>query len=131
MAVVGLAFFHASGGGAASSGTTAAATPSTTLAAQSFSRLLAPSTTAVREQEGRATFHHFDSAVPGGPQPCAHRTIRKGTVVTVTDLTTGASTTCVVTDRGPYGDAIIDLNDSAFAALGDPNPGRATVRLTW
>lgn len=63
---------------------------------------------------------------------CAHKTIPKGTVVTVTNLANGASTTCVVTDRGPYdGDRIIDLDRSTFAQIADPGQGVIQVRITW
>jgi rare lipoprotein A (peptidoglycan hydrolase) len=63
---------------------------------------------------------------------CAHKTIAKGTVVTVTNVATGASTTCVVTDRGPYGGGrIIDLDKGTFAQIGDPSPGVIQVRITW
>ena len=50
-----------------------------------------------RLQEGRGTFHRYDNADPlWGERPCAHRTLPKGTVVTVVNTKTGASTWCVV-----------------------------------
>ena len=67
-----------------------------------------------RLQEGRGTFHRYDNADPlSGERPCAHRTLPKGTVVTVVNTKTGASTWCVVRDRGPFGNAIIDLDRGA------------------
>jgi len=67
------------------------------------------------------------------PGECAHRTLPKGTVVTVTSRETGASVTCVVTDRGPYGDSyrIIDLDRDTFARLADPSRGVIAVDISW
>jgi rare lipoprotein A (peptidoglycan hydrolase) len=63
---------------------------------------------------------------------CAHRTLPKGTVVTVRSLENGASTTCVVTDRGPYqGGRIIDLDRATFAQLKDPSMGTVQVEISW
>ena len=53
-------------------------------------------------------------------------------MVTVTRLGTGASATCVVTDRGPHGAGrIIDLDRGTFAQLADPGAGVIQVRITW
>src|SRR5581483_4715035 len=46
---------------------------------------------------GKASW--YEDAPPG---TCAHKTLPKGTVVTVTDLDTGATVQCTVADRGPY-----------------------------
>jgi rare lipoprotein A len=53
-------------------------------------------------------------------------------VVTVTNLANGASTTCTVNDRGPYGPGrIIDLDREVFAQLADPAVGVIDVVITW
>jgi rare lipoprotein A (peptidoglycan hydrolase) len=63
---------------------------------------------------------------------CAHPWLALGTVVTVTDLATGRSTTCRVADRGPYaGGRIIDLSESTFSLLASPSWGVIEVRITW
>ena len=64
---------------------------------------------------------------------CAHRTLPKGTVVTIRNLANGATATCTVTDRGPYGDTsrIIDLDRGTFAQLADPSLGLIQVEITW
>ena len=63
---------------------------------------------------------------------CAHKTIPKGTTVSITNLANGKQTTCVVTDRGPYGGGrIIDLDRGTFAQLADPSQGIIQVRITW
>lgn len=63
----------------------------------------------------------------------AHRTLPFGTRVTVTNLDNGRSVTVVINDRGPFGvpGRIIDLCDSAFAAIAPLEQGVARVRLTW
>jgi rare lipoprotein A len=87
----------------------------------------APDTTASSsEQYGGASWYDYN------PGECAHQTLPKGTVVTVTRLATGASVTCVVTDRGPFGAGrVIDLDRGTFAQLADPGAGVIEVRLTW
>jgi len=85
-----------------------------------------PPPAALNEQQGGASWYDYNSG------ECAHRSISRGTVVTVTSLSTGASVTCVVTDRGPYGGGrIIDLDRGTFAQLADPGAGVIGVRITW
>jgi rare lipoprotein A len=87
-----------------------------------------PPTTAARvnEQTGGASWYDYN------PGECAHPSIPKGTVVTITSLATGASATCVVTDRGPHGAGrIIDLDRGTFSQLADTNAGVIEVRITW
>lgn len=63
---------------------------------------------------------------------CAHRTAPIGTVVTVTNVATGSSVTCKVTNRGPYaGGRIIDLSDGSFARIAPLSQGLADVRVEW
>ena len=63
---------------------------------------------------------------------CAHQSLPFGTVVTVTDLDNGRSTTCTVEDRGPYQDGrIIDLSKATFSQLESPGVGVIDVRITW
>jgi rare lipoprotein A (peptidoglycan hydrolase) len=91
----------------------------------------APSTTTTTTappttQQGGASWYDYR------PGECAHRTLPKGTVVTITSLENGASTTCVVTDRGPYeAGRIIDLDRATFAELKDPALGVVQVEISW
>jgi rare lipoprotein A len=81
-------------------------------------------------EEGTASWYRQ----PGGyaPNGCAHRTLPFGTVVTVTHLGTGASTTCSVSDRGPFVPGrVIDLDDDVFARLAPLSAGLIPVRITW
>jgi rare lipoprotein A len=88
----------------------------------------APSTTEApaNAEEGGASWYDYRSG------ECAHRTLPKGTVVSITNLANGATVSCVVTDRGPYGAGrIIDLDRGTFAQLADPGAGVIQVRITW
>ena len=83
-------------------------------------------TAASNTQTGGASWYDYR------PGECAHQTIAKGTVVTVTNLANGATTTCVVTDRGPYsGGRIIDLDRGTFDQIADSSQGVIQVRITW
>ncbi|MEY2402712.1 MAG: hypothetical protein QOD38_263 [Acidimicrobiaceae bacterium] len=113
----------------------AAAAPETTPAtsppkpaAKSVVTAPAPTTTTAppNTQQGGASWYDYR------PGECAHVSLPKGTVVTVTSLENGASTTCVVTDRGPYqAGRIIDLDRATFAELKDPASGVVQVEISW
>ena len=63
---------------------------------------------------------------------CAHKSIAKGTIVTVTNLSNGLWVTCRVADRGPYaGSRIIDLDKETFAQIAPTGAGVIDVRITW
>lgn len=99
--------------------------PSTT----STSTTAAPTTTttaAPNIEQGGASWYDYRAG------ECAHKTLPKGTVVSIRSLENGATTSCVVTDRGPYeGDRIIDLDRATFAQLTDPSHGVVQVEITW
>lgn len=60
----------------------------------------------------------------------AHRTFPFGTIVRVTNLKTGLSTTVRINDRGPFRDArVIDLSRAAAEEIGMVADGLAQVRL--
>jgi rare lipoprotein A len=84
-----------------------------------------------QSEEGRASWYdakyHADN-----PWICAHKTIPKGTVLTVTNVNTGASINCEVGDRGPYVEGrILDLSKYAFSRLANPSSGLIWVKITW
>lgn len=60
----------------------------------------------------------------------AHPTLPFGTVVKVT-ASNGRSVTVVINDRGPFGSAIIDLSDDAFAQLAPLSTGVINVHISW
>ena len=78
------------------------------------------------QQSGKASWYRYRAG------ECAHRTLPRGTVVTVTNVANGATATCTVTDRGPYtGGRIIDLDDDTFAQLAPLSAGVIDVSITW
>ena len=78
-------------------------------------------------EHGQATWY---AAAP--PGRCASPTLPFGTVVTVTNSATGASTTCVVDDREEAGyPRVVDMSPSGFAQLADPDKGVVDVTISW
>jgi rare lipoprotein A (peptidoglycan hydrolase) len=53
-------------------------------------------------------------------------------VVTITSLSTGATASCTVNDRGPYAEGmIIDLAKDVFTKLAPLSQGVIQVRINW
>ena len=109
--------------------TTADTTPATAAPKPKTVVTVAPTTTTTApptSEQGGASWYDYR------PGECAHKSLPKGTVVTITSLENGASTTCVVTDRGPYeAGRIIDLDRATFAQLKDPSSGVVQVEISW
>lgn len=79
-----------------------------------------------RVEQGGATWYHTT------PGTCAHRTAPMGTVITVTNNASGATTTCTVADRGPFGAGrILDLSATVFDRLAPRSSGVVSVTATW
>jgi resuscitation-promoting factor RpfB len=77
-------------------------------------------------ESGKATWYAASGLT------AAHKTLPFGTVVRVTDLSTGRSVTVVIRDRGPYGPGrIIDLSDNAFSRLRPLGTGIIRVKIRW
>ena len=84
------------------------------------------STTGANER-GQATWY---AAAP--PGRCASPTLPFGTVLTVTNVVTGASTTCTVDDREQAGyPRVVDMSPSGFAQLARPSQGVVDVTISW
>jgi rare lipoprotein A len=78
------------------------------------------------EQTGEASWYW----APAGT--CASPGLAFGTVVRVTDLSDGLSTTCTVDDRGPaVAGRIIDLSEETFSQLTSTAEGVIEVRISW
>lgn len=78
------------------------------------------------EKVGVATWYNY---IPG---QCATWYLPKGTTITVTDLATGKSIACVITDReSPGSDHVVDLNETQFAELAPLGQGVIEVRVSW
>lgn len=61
---------------------------------------------------------------------CAHKTLRFGTLIRVTNLANGRSAVCRVTDRGPFvAGRVIDVSRGVAVRLGMIRSGSAPVRL--
>jgi rare lipoprotein A len=61
---------------------------------------------------------------------CAHRTYKFGTKLQVTNTRNGKTTTCVVTDRGPYiKGRVVDLSPVGASQLGLRQSGLAPVTV--
>ncbi|TAN22471.1 MAG: hypothetical protein EPN30_08430 [Actinomycetota bacterium] len=75
---------------------------------------------------GQASWY---SATPG---TCANTWLPFGTLVRVTNLASGASTTCRVEDRGPYiGGRILDLSESSFSQIAGLGSGVINIKMQW
>ena len=91
------------------------------------SRSVARSATATGHSEtGQGSFYAFTAA------SCAHKTLPFGTVVRIVNLSTGASTTCTIRDRGPFGAGrIIDMSKDTFGRIAPLSQGVVPVRIEW
>ncbi|MGH9033448.1 MAG: G5 domain-containing protein, partial [Acidimicrobiia bacterium] len=70
-------------------------------------------------------------ASPFGSDSCATKEyVPKGTIVKVTNLDTGASTTCRVADRVEAA-RVVDLDDDVFAQLAPLGQGVFNARIDW
>jgi rare lipoprotein A (peptidoglycan hydrolase) len=78
-------------------------------------------------ENGEATW--YSEAPPG---KCASPTLPFGTVLTVRNDATGATTTCTVDDRegSPY-PRVVDMSYSGFSQIADPSQGVVDVTISW
>ena len=122
--------------------TTTTAKPTTTTAKPTTTTTAAPTTTTTAKptttstmgppppccrQEGGASYHDY-----ADPSTCAHKSLPKGTALTVTNLANGKTTSCVVNDRGPYVEGrILDLSKPAFSEIASLSDGVIRVSIEW
>jgi surface rod structure-forming protein G/rare lipoprotein A (RlpA)-like double-psi beta-barrel protein/uncharacterized protein DUF348 len=89
----------------------------------------APPATPGGVEYGNASWYDWSGC---GSYHAAHKSLRFGTVVTVTNLDNGKRVAVTINDRGPYiAGRIIDLCPSAFAAIAPLGQGVAHVRISW
>jgi hypothetical protein len=95
--------------------------PTTTTTAPS------PPPAPTNSETGDATWY---SAAPAGY--CASPTLPFGTVLTVVNNATGASTVCTVDDREGAGyPRVVDLSPEGFSQIADMNQGVVAVTISW
>ena len=95
--------------------------------------------TAVAAEEGIASYYadtlHGNPTASGEPydkkaMTAAHRTLKFGTRVKVTNLDNGKTATVVINDRGPHVKSrVLDVSGAAARELGMLDSGTAKVRL--
>jgi uncharacterized protein YabE (DUF348 family) len=90
-------------------------------------RIIAVGTALPNRRVGTGTWY----ASPFGSDSCATKEyVPKGTILRVTNLDTGASTTCRVADR-VEANRVVDLDDNVFAQLAPPFTGVFNARIDW
>jgi rare lipoprotein A (peptidoglycan hydrolase) len=79
------------------------------------------------DEDGEATW--YSEAASG---MCASPTLPFGTVLTVVNDATGASTGCTVDDREEAGyPRVVDMSPEGFAQIGDLSQGVVEVTISW
>jgi rare lipoprotein A (peptidoglycan hydrolase) len=82
---------------------------------------------ATNSEGGDATWY---AAAPAGY--CASPTLPFGTVLTVANNATGASTVCTVDDREAAGyPHVVDLSPEGFSQIADTSQGVVDVTISW
>ena len=107
--------------------TTTPLTPLTTLLESVAPPVAAASSAVTRSDSGIASWFNAPDAT------CAHRTLPMGTMVKVTRIHNGATTTCKVNDRGPTVETgrLIDLSMDTFEKLAAAEAGLIDVTIEW
>jgi rare lipoprotein A (peptidoglycan hydrolase) len=113
--------------------TTVAPVTRTTVAPATTTTTLPPTTTttappaATNHEVGDATWY---AEAPAGM--CASPTLPFGTVLTVVNNATGASTVCTVDDREDSGyPRVVDLSPEGFSQIADMSQGVVAVTISW
>lgn len=112
--------------------TTSAPATTTTTSPPTTTTTLPPTTTTTRpapsnHEVGDATWY---AAAPAGY--CASPTLPFGTVLTVVNNATGASTVCTVDDRETAGyPRVVDLSPEGFDQIADTSQGVVQVTISW
>jgi len=90
-------------------------------------RVIAVGTALPNQRVGTASWYES----PFGNDSCATKEyVRKGTILKVTNLDTGASTTCRVADR-VEANRVVDLDDDVFRQLAPTGLGVFNARIDW
>jgi hypothetical protein len=112
---------------AAATTTTTAPPTTTTTAAPTTTTTAPPPPAATNDETGQATWY---SEAPSGM--CASPTLPFGTVLTVVNNATGASTVCTVDDREGAGyPRVVDMSPEGFSQIADLSQGVVDVTISW
>lgn len=85
-----------------------------------------PPSQPANSQTGKASWYDHEAGT------CAHRTLAFGTILKVTNLGNGKSTTCRVADRGPFIEGrVVDLDRTVFSQIASTSQGVIDVRIEW
>jgi hypothetical protein len=95
-------------------------TPSTTRPST-----VSPPVSGSHELIGDATWYDWH------PGQCAVHYLPKGTEIWITDLATGKTISCLVTDYEADGSRAVDMNETSFAELAPLAQGVIRVKVTW
>lgn len=107
--------------------TTTTLPPTTTTLPPTTTTTAAPVASAANSEVGQATWY---AAAP--PGYCASPTLPFGTVLTVVNNATGASTVCTVDDREGAGyPRVVDMSPSGFEQIADLSQGVVDVTISW
>jgi hypothetical protein len=107
-------------------------TPPSTLSPAAKSPVIARRSPPVRLVNGSADGGASWYASPFGSDSCASRTLKMGTIVTITNTQTGATAACRVADRGPVARSwVLDLDNDVFRRLAPLAIGVIPVHITW
>ncbi|HEX9258036.1 MAG TPA: hypothetical protein VF855_00765 [Acidimicrobiales bacterium] len=91
-----------------------------------------PQPTTDQETRGRAAFKRWAPGSSWVTNPCATPLVKVGTVITVTNLDNGHSTTCVnVAKTEPPEGLVAVLDTGVFEQIGELVQSPVPVRLTW
>lgn len=86
-----------------------------------------PVASTTNSESGEATWY-----AAGSPGFCASPTLAFGTVITVTNVATGAATSCTIDDReGDSPGRIVDMSYEGFSQIADPSQGIVAVTVSW
>lgn len=109
------------------SSTTTTLPPTTTTLPPTTTTTERPVVAASNSEVGQATWY---AAAP--PGYCASPTLPFGTVLTVVNNATGASTVCTVDDREGAGyPRVVDMSPSGFEQIADLSQGVVDVTISW
>ena len=87
---------------------------------------VAPPRTVHGERVGVATWYAWR------PGQCASSYRPRGSRIWITDIATGKTVSCLVTDVQPYSaNRVVDMNEASFAQLAPLWRGVVRVRVTW